>query len=258
MNYNNLSIRDNDNVALIGNYVGGNTTVDNVSNVIVQSSNSETSSTLFDELTENMNPVTSYDNWKYTDEDFSSKMTDGNKNSVYMGSFTVNNADSVGIADTVLIGDVNFNNLSGDVEVINSYVGGNLVDNNVLGDYSWYKVYTNARQKGNNGNNGNHYGWNNGSQGNNGNHYGWGNGNHYGWDNGKHHGWGHKDKDYGSEHGGDNIGWDWDNRYDYGRNPWDWGWDLGRPHDRFNEANNHFNGNFLAYWHNFMYNMMFR
>lgn len=255
---NNLSIRDNDNVSLIGNYVGENTTVDNVSNVIVQSSNSETSSTLFDELTENMNPVTSYDNWKYTDEDFSSKMTDGNKNSVYMGSFTVNNADSVGIADTVLIGDVNFNNLSGDVEVINSYVGGNLVDNNVLGDYSWYKVYTNARQKGNNGNNGNHYGWNNGSQGNNGNHYGWGNGNHYGWDNGKHHGWGHKDKDYGSEHGGDNIGWDWDNRYDYGRNPWDWGWDLGRPHDRFNEANNHFNGNFLAYWHNFMYNMMFR
>lgn len=240
---NDLSVSNNSNVALVGNYVGGNSTIDNAKNVIVRSADNENNSTMFDEMTENVSPVTSYDRWKYSDEDFTSKMSE-NKNSVYMGSLTINNAQSIGIADTVLVGDANFNNVSSGVELINTFVGGNVANNNGWGDYSWYMVYNNAR---NNGNNGNHYGWDNGNKGNNGNHYGWENG-----DNGNHYGWGHKGDRYDYDRNNDNVGWDWDNhpRDDYYR--WDWSyWGWGRPHDRFSD--NDFNGNFLAYWNNFMY-----
>lgn len=138
---NDLKIMNNDGVALVGDYVGGNTTVENVANVYIKSSDSESSSELFDELTANLNPANSYDSRKYSDEDFSSKTYDGNKNSVFMGNLNINNAQGTEIVDTVVIGDVTINNVSENAEIINSYVGGNITENNINGDKSWFKLY---------------------------------------------------------------------------------------------------------------------
>ena len=238
---NNLNISNNNsNVALVGNYVGGNTTIDNSKNVIIKSADSDNHSTMFDDLTEGKTSVTSYNTRKYTDEDFTSKMSDGNKNSIYMGSLNINNAENISIVDTVLLGDTNINYVSNGAEIINTYVGGNVANNNLSGDYSWFRVYDKSKQEnGNKGNNGNHYGWDNGN---------WDNGNHYGWNNGNHKGWGHKDNDHNNRPNPDNIGWDnpRDDYFNQDHLQWDnWGW--GRPHD-----------NFLAYWNNFMYGFFLR
>ena len=139
---------NNSNVALVGNYVGGSTTIDNANNVIIKSADSDKHSTMFDELTDGMTPLTSYNYRKYTDEDFTSKMSNGNKNSVYMGSLNINNAGSIGIADTVLMGDATINNVPNGIEIINTFVGRNVTGNNISGDYSWFMLYNNAKQNG--------------------------------------------------------------------------------------------------------------
>ena len=243
-----LKIMNNDGVALVGDYVGGNTTVENVANVYVKSSDSESSSELFDELTANAYPTTSYDSWKYSDDDFVSKTSDSNKNSVFMGNLNINNAKNTEIVDTVVVGDVTVNNVSENSEIINTYIGGNITENNINGDKSWFKVYTNKTTGGNNGNNGNHYGWENGNNGNNGNHYGWengNNGNHYGWKKSHGHGYGH---DY------DKIGWGYPPRDDHFHGEmtpppyWEW----NRPDEGFHGPHG-FDRNFLAYWNNFMF-----
>lgn len=146
---NTLSVSNNNsNVALVGNYVGGSTTIDNANNVIIKSADSDKHSTMFDELTDGMTPLTSYNYRKYTDEDFTSKMSNGNKNSVYMGSLNINNAGSIGIADTVLMGDATINNVPNGIEIINTFVGRNVTGNNISGDYSWFMLYNNAKQNG--------------------------------------------------------------------------------------------------------------